>query len=143
MSRYITLGTDEQGHLKRYEVEVRWTVKKVYDVDAWSKKEAAQKIRGLVDSGEVCVWTDGFEASDDDGEPRISVRPSPVHQTIASEPVIPLPCPRCGEDGARIVHPTYDGGSYVRCQKCRYSPQTETWAITDQEAVARWNKLQT
>lgn len=127
----------------RYEVEVMWTVKKVYDVDAGSEKEAAEKIRGLVDSGEVCVWTDGFEASDDDGEPRISVLNQDVHQTSASDPVSPLPCPMCGEDGARIVHPTFDGGSYVCCRKCSFNPQALTWAWTDQEAVERWNKLQT
>ena len=58
----------------KYKVEVRWSVRRVYDIEAESEGDAVEKIRGLVDSGEVCVWTDGFEASDDNGEPCISVK---------------------------------------------------------------------
>ena len=51
-------------------------------------------------------------------------------------------CPRCGEDFAEFVHPAYDGGSYVRCANCRYSPQKETWAPTDAKAAVKWNRLE-
>ena len=51
-------------------------------------------------------------------------------------------CPKCGADAAVFVHPAYDGGSYVRCDKCRYSDQVVTWAPTDAEAAKKWNKME-
>lgn len=50
------------------------------------------------------------------------------------------PCPKCG-GGVHFVHPAFDGGSYVSCSKCHYSPQAETWAETDVGASIRWNNL--
>lgn len=51
-------------------------------------------------------------------------------------------CPECGSDSAQFIHPAYDGGSYVRCANCRYSPQKETWAPTDAKAAVKWNRLE-
>ena len=50
-------------------------------------------------------------------------------------------CPRCGEKAASFCHPAYDGGTYVRCDACLYSPQEKTWAPDDSRAMAKWNKL--
>ena len=47
-------------------VRVDWTVRKDFEVEAKSKEEALQKVRDKIDKGEVCVWTDGFEATDDE-----------------------------------------------------------------------------
>ena len=47
-------------------VRVDWTVRKDFEVEAKSKEEALQKVRDKIDRGEVCVWTDGFEATDDE-----------------------------------------------------------------------------
>ena len=50
------------------------------------------------------------------------------------------PCPKCG--GKAVVnHPAYDGGAYVSCRKCGYSPQRLTWAPTDKRAIYNWNRL--
>lgn len=51
-------------------------------------------------------------------------------------------CPKCGADAAVFVHPAYDGGAYVRCDKCRYSDQAATWAPTDAEAAKKWNRME-
>ena len=51
------------------------------------------------------------------------------------------PCPKCGKDAAQFIHPAFDGGSYVSCAKCHFSPQAETWAYTDAEAAVRWNNM--
>lgn len=48
-------------------------------------------------------------------------------------------CPKCGADAAIYVHPAFDGGSYVRCDKCRYSDERVTWAPTDAQAAQKWN----
>lgn len=48
-----------------YSVAVYWTVQRSYEVEAESKEEAQRKIQEKVDKGDVCVWTDGFEAGDD------------------------------------------------------------------------------
>lgn len=48
-------------------------------------------------------------------------------------------CPKCGADAAVFVHPAFDGGSYVRCNKCMYSDQVKTWAPTDAQAAVKWN----
>ena len=52
------------------------------------------------------------------------------------------PCPKCGKDAARFNHPAFDGGSYVSCTECHFSPQAETWAYTDAEAAVQWNNLE-
>lgn len=49
---------------KVFEVRVTWPVGKTYRVPADSKEEAVAKMKQKVDAGEVCVWTDGFEAED-------------------------------------------------------------------------------
>lgn len=51
-------------------------------------------------------------------------------------------CPKCGADAAVFVHPAFDGGSYVRCNKCMYSDQAVTWAPTDAQAAKEWNKME-
>ena len=47
-------------------VRVDWTVSKDFEVEAKTKEEALQKVRDKIDRGEVCVWTDGFETTDDE-----------------------------------------------------------------------------
>lgn len=49
---------------KVFEVRVTWPVGKTYRVPADSEEEAVAKMKSKVDAGEVCVWTDGFEADD-------------------------------------------------------------------------------
>lgn len=49
---------------KVFEVRVTWPVGKTYEVRARSEDEAVAKMKAEVDAGEVCVWTDGFEADD-------------------------------------------------------------------------------
>lgn len=51
-------------------------------------------------------------------------------------------CPKCGADAAVFVHPAFDGGAYVACDKCRYSDQAVTWAPTDAQAAVKWNKME-
>lgn len=51
-------------------------------------------------------------------------------------------CPRCGADAAEFVHPAFDGGAYVACNKCMYSDQSKTWAPTDAQAAVKWNNLE-
>lgn len=48
-----------------HEVRVTWPVSRTYRVWAKSPEDAAAEIRARVDAGEVCVWTDHFEAGDD------------------------------------------------------------------------------
>lgn len=49
---------------KFFEVRVTWPVRKTYRVPADSEEVAVAKMKSKVDAGEVCVWTDGFEADD-------------------------------------------------------------------------------
>ena len=46
-------------------VDVHWVVARSYDVEAESREEAQRLIQERVDKGDICVWTDGFEALDD------------------------------------------------------------------------------
>ena len=50
---------------KVFEVRVTWPVGKTYRVPADSEEEAVAKMKAKVEAGEVCVWTDHFEAGDD------------------------------------------------------------------------------
>ena len=50
--------------MKTFTVTVNWEVSKDYEVEANNSEEARAKIQKMVDEGEVCVWTDGFEATD-------------------------------------------------------------------------------
>ena len=50
---------------KKYIVEVKWAVSRTYDVEAESREEAEKKMKDRIDAGEICVWTDDFEAGDD------------------------------------------------------------------------------
>ncbi len=62
--------------------------------------------------------------------------------SVAEEPVPALnKCPRCGTESAVLVHPAFDGGSYVSCMNCHFSPQKETWAPTDAKAAKKWNEM--
>lgn len=49
----------------KFTVDVHWDVAKSYEVEAESREEAQKIIQEKVDAGEICVWTDGFEAMDD------------------------------------------------------------------------------
>lgn len=50
-------------------------------------------------------------------------------------------CPKCGAVSITFNHPAFNGGSYVSCCNCNYTPQEETWADSDWEALQRWNNL--
>lgn len=54
----------KEGRERTFVVDVHWDVHKSYEVKAKSKAAAQKQIDDLVDSGEVCVWTDGFEAGE-------------------------------------------------------------------------------
>lgn len=56
--------TEDRGK-RKYSVAVYWTVQKSYEVEAHSREEAQSLIQEKVDKGDVCVWTDGFEAGDE------------------------------------------------------------------------------
>ncbi len=48
-----------------FAVGVHWDVTKIFKVKATSREEAKKKVNDMVNAGEVCVWTDGFEATGD------------------------------------------------------------------------------
>lgn len=50
---------------EEYVVDVHWDVVRPYRVMASSREEAERIVREKVESGDVCVWTDGFEATGD------------------------------------------------------------------------------
>ena len=49
----------------KFLVDVHWDVARTYEVEAESADEAQKIIQAKVDAGEICVWTDGFETTDD------------------------------------------------------------------------------
>ena len=51
--------------MKTFKVKVNWVVSKEYEVEAESAEAAKEAIQKRIDDGDVCVWTDGFEATDD------------------------------------------------------------------------------
>ena len=51
--------------MKTYAVDVHWDVAKCYEIEANSQKEAEEKIWDMINSGDVCVWKDGYETTDD------------------------------------------------------------------------------
>ena len=57
-------GTFKKGKHK-FAVDVHWVVARSYEVEATNRKEAQKIVQGMVDRGEVSVWSDGFEATDD------------------------------------------------------------------------------
>ena len=57
-------GKFKKGEHK-FSVDVFWTVARSFEIEARSRKEAQKKVQGMIDRGDVCVWTDGFEATDD------------------------------------------------------------------------------
>lgn len=52
--------------MSMFTVRHEWTLSKDYEVEAKSKEEAMQKLRAKIDAGEVCVYTDGYEATDEE-----------------------------------------------------------------------------
>jgi hypothetical protein len=48
-----------------FAVDVHWDVAKIIEVKATSREEAEKKVNDMINAGEVCVWTDGFETTDD------------------------------------------------------------------------------
>ena len=48
-----------------HEVRVTWPVSRTYRIWAKSPKDAVREMRERIDAGQVCVWTDSFEADDD------------------------------------------------------------------------------
>ncbi len=50
---------------KRFYVDIHWDVARGFEVTAKSKEEAERKVMEMVDLGQVDVWRDGFEATDD------------------------------------------------------------------------------
>lgn len=51
--------------MKTYAVDVHWCVAKCYNIKANSQDEAEKKIWDMIKKGDVCVWTDGFESTND------------------------------------------------------------------------------
>ena len=51
--------------MKKYAVDVHWDVVKCYNIEANSQEEAEEKIWDIIKNGNINVWTDGFEATDD------------------------------------------------------------------------------
>lgn len=49
---------------KRYAVDIHWDVAKCVEVKAKSREDAERIVFERIRNGEVCVWTDGFEATD-------------------------------------------------------------------------------
>lgn len=50
---------------KKFSVCVHWALEKYYEVSARDEFEAENKIRSLINSGEVNVYKDGYETCDD------------------------------------------------------------------------------
>ena len=51
--------------MKTYAVDVHWDVAKCYEIEANSQKEAEEKIWDIINKGDVNVWADGYETTDD------------------------------------------------------------------------------
>ena len=51
--------------MKTYAVHVHWDVAKCYEIEANSQKEAEEKIWDIINKGDVNVWVDGYETTDD------------------------------------------------------------------------------
>ena len=49
----------------KFVVDVFWTVARSYEVEAKTADEAHDIMQKRVDEGKICVWTDGFEATED------------------------------------------------------------------------------
>lgn len=50
---------------KTFAVDVHWDVAKVFEIEAETPEEAEAIMQKRINAGEVCVWTDGFETTDD------------------------------------------------------------------------------
>lgn len=51
---------------KVFTVRHDWVVRKDYNVEAETERDAIETMREKVESGEVCVWTDGYETTDNE-----------------------------------------------------------------------------
>lgn len=51
---------------KMFTVRHEWVIRKDYEVEAETEEEAIRTVRDMVDSGEVCVWTDEYETTDNE-----------------------------------------------------------------------------
>ena len=51
--------------MKKYAVDVHWDVAKCYEIEANSQKEAEAKVWDIINKGDVNVWVDGYETTDD------------------------------------------------------------------------------
>ena len=51
---------------KNFTVRHEWVIRKDYEVEAETEEEAIHTVRDMVDSGKVCVWTDGYETTDNE-----------------------------------------------------------------------------
>lgn len=49
----------------KFAVDVHWDVARSYVVEAETREEAQRIVQERVDKGEMCVWNEGFEATDD------------------------------------------------------------------------------
>ena len=82
---------------------------------------------------------DQFDEDDSDLEPVEQDENKMKNETIDASKI--KACPKCGAVNITFNHPAFDGGSYVSCCSCNYSPQADTWAESDWEALKRWNDL--
>ena len=74
MVRGGELPTDKSDYIEdtrfktgkhKFAVDVYWTVARSFEVEAESRAEAQRIVQERVDRGDVCVWNDGFETTDD------------------------------------------------------------------------------
>lgn len=111
-----------------------------------AEREVAKYVKGLSEHEGLDGWWNeashintSFEVEEaDEPEPHEAQAPAPEDENVPDLAA----CPKCGALSASIIHPAYDGGAYVRCANCRYSPQKETWAPTDAKAAVKWNRLE-
>lgn len=59
------MGNTEADAKRTFIVDVNWKVAGTYEIEAKDAEEAKAIVQKMVDDGEVCVWTDNFEATDD------------------------------------------------------------------------------
>lgn len=141
---------DGKPEEETYKVRVAVTLAHYVLVTAKNHDDAERKVAKYVHELSEHEGLDGWwnEASHINTSFEVEEADEPApHEAQARAPedeTVPdlAACPKCGALAARIIHPAYDGGAYVHCDKCHYSPQAETWAPTDARAAIKWNNLE-
>lgn len=55
----------KKAQKKNFTIRVLWTVGKDYEIEVESPEKAKEIVENMVNCGDVCVWNDGFTATDD------------------------------------------------------------------------------